>query len=186
MNTYILNDANPAITELHISGNKNNGVILIDTADVEKVRQHKWYIKDRCKDNQHNYVAGRINNRTVKLHRFLLDITDRKIIVDHIDRDVFNNTRKNLRGVTYVENNHNTIKRCTNTSGKTGVYLYKRGTDKNGVKRSNAWVASVKYNGKETTKRFSVDKYGNDAAFEAAVKWRAAKALELGILTGQS
>ena len=183
MNTYITCKTDESITELHITGNKIDGIILVDTCDVERLKRYQWYIKDKQKENHRNYVACKIGKTTTKLHRFLLSVAVRHIVVDHIDRDTFNNCKGNLRQVTYVENNHNTKKRSTNTSGRTGVYKLTRKVDKHGVKRSDIWVAAVRYNQKLYTKRFSINKYGDTLARQLADDWRKAKELEFGILT---
>ena len=42
-------------------------------------------------------------------------------IIDHIDGDVFNDKRDNLRIITQAQNNKNRCKRSDNTSGITGI-----------------------------------------------------------------
>ncbi len=58
---------------------------------------------------------------TILLHRYLINAKKGEV-VDHIDGDSLNNTKRNLRIVTAKENAHNTIKK-KNKSGYTGVYL---------------------------------------------------------------
>jgi len=46
-------------------------------------------------------------------------------IIDHIDGDITNNSRNNLRIVTQSINCRNTKQRCDNTSGYTGLSFHK-------------------------------------------------------------
>lgn len=57
------------------------------------------------------------------LGRFILGAVDE---VDHIDRDILNNQRSNLREVTTSQNGHNKIAPITNTSGYKGVHWNKQ------------------------------------------------------------
>lgn len=184
MNEYVTDPNDGAKAFLHITGNKINGTVLIDTSDIERLSKHQWAIKDKVLDNHKHYVAAKINNRTVKMHRFLLGTTDRKIVVDHRDRDTLNNRKENLKEVTYSENNHNTKKRRVNVSGRTGVYLKKGNITKNGNMRSDSWVAQVRIDGESYVKSFTISLFENsDAAKAAAEKQRLKWENEFGILT---
>lgn len=179
MNTFVLNKSKN-ICKIIISGNKNNGIVIVDYDDYPLVSNHSWYIKDTSSNNPHkNYVAAKILSKTVKLHRFLLNITNSKILVDHKDRDSLNNTRRNLRLVTSRENNLNCRKSKNNNSGRTGVYY------RNGIgTRSASWKAQfVDNNGKRITKAFSIAKYGNDEARLLAESARLEAEKEYNILT---
>jgi hypothetical protein len=107
----------------------------------------------------------------------LLNAKDEEL-VDHYDRDRYNNCEFNLRKVTRSENNLNHPKRITNTSGRTGV-RYSKGV---GV-RSDRWEAQVVINGKKKTKTFSIKLYGYDKAYEMAVAYREKWEDENDILT---
>jgi len=93
----------------------NSGdVAIVDDADYDRVSQHNWYLGGHGK---HRYamrwvpVAERIAKNlpsTEKMHRFILGLNKtNRGIVDHIDHDVLNNTRANLRVTTYSGNNRN-------------------------------------------------------------------------------
>jgi hypothetical protein len=168
INTYIEHPTNKDWMILQIRGNKIDGDIIFSKIDLEKLKIHQWYIKDKTKENHRNYVAAKIGNKTIKLHRYILDVYDRNIIVDHDNRDTFNNTRENLIKGTSRENNLNTKMRSTNTSGRTGVHYHQaQGT------RSPKWVGTyVDSNGTKVTKSFSIKKYGNDEAFKLAEEFR--------------
>jgi hypothetical protein len=64
---------------------------------------------------------------------------NKKIIIDHIDRNGLNNTRKNLRICTHAQNKANLHLYRNNTSGFRGVTF-----DKN----RNKWFAKIRKNDK--------------------------------------
>ena len=111
-----------------------------DLEDYEKIKNHCWYINKR-KD-----VESRINGKLVKMHRFIMNVTDPKIEVDHIYHNEngegrrYDNRKSNLRLTTHLNNMKNVKKRNTNKSGITGV---------NWNKRRNKWEARITVNGKE-------------------------------------
>lgn len=64
-----------------------------------------WYIAKNEKHNSRtDYV---VHDKYGKLHRYLLGVTDSKILVDHIDRNGLNCQRKNLRLVDCSTNKRN-------------------------------------------------------------------------------
>lgn len=97
------------------------GKVKIDIEDIERVQQHKWHIND----NDQKYVTSEsFEERTVRLHRFLMDCPKDKI-VDHIDRDIFNCRKSNLRICSRTENNWNAGVRRDSGTGIRGVYFDK-------------------------------------------------------------
>ncbi|MCR5436168.1 MAG: HNH endonuclease [Treponema sp.] len=89
----------------------------IDLDDVEKINKMKWSLSN-------NYICN-VKNR-ILLHRFIMNISDSKLWVDHINHDTFDNRKCNLRIVTPSENAMNKKLLNSNKSGKTGVYLNKK------------------------------------------------------------
>ncbi len=86
--------------------NATNGTeILVSDEDYEMLSKFKWRI--------HEYKNGNIyaetGHKTIKMHRMILGITDRKILVDHIDRNGINNQRENLRVATKSQNAMNKL-----------------------------------------------------------------------------
>lgn len=144
-----------------ISKTFGSHVIKVDESDIEKVNSHKWYI---IKDHNKLYAASweRIGTnprkyKPIKLHRFLLGITDSKIQVDHKNGDGLDNTRSNLRLATASQNGMNRPKDKTNLTGFKGVSFKKkhkkysvaicaRGKDYWGGHFDNAIDAAKRYN----------------------------------------
>lgn len=90
---------------------------LIDAEDIPKVEKLFWGYSRR---------EGYIRNRNcIKLHRYLLGITDKETIVDHINRDRMDNRKRNLRIVNSFQNTCNHSKLSSNQTGYIGVYFSK-------------------------------------------------------------
>jgi len=92
--------------------------VTLDDADYENVTQYAWH------RNYHGYVVGKINNKRVYLHRFLMDYPQGQV-VDHINGDKQDNRRCNLRICTARDNIRNAKLSKNNTSGRTGVSFRK-------------------------------------------------------------
>ncbi|KAB2380216.1 AP2/ERF family transcription factor [Bacillus toyonensis] len=77
------------------------------------------------------YIWDKERRKNIRLHRYIMDVTDPNIIVDHIDINPNNNTRDNLRVCSLKQNNQNK---------KSKGYFLDR--------KSGKWRACVKSNGK--------------------------------------
>lgn len=121
----------------------------IDTIYLEKVQRYTW-----CK-NASGYLVANANGKILRLHRYILDIDDNSIIVDHINHKKEDNTLNNLRKCTPNENGKNLIIKKNNTSGHPGVR----------ITASNKYNARIYVNGKEIH-------IGNYDTFEEAVEAR--------------
>ena len=126
MNNYILYEDYAEIILYDKYGNEKARA-LIDLDDVKECRQFRW-----CYDR---YVR---NWKIGSLHRFILKCTSENI-VDHINHNVLDNRKNNLRICGVRENSINKCKMSNNTSGITGVYW---------KKDRNKWGARIVVNGK--------------------------------------
>ena len=89
-------------------------VALIDIADWERIKFSRWSIGD-------SYVGGHIpHERVQRLHNFLMNPRQGSV-VDHINGDVLDNRRSNLRIVSFSANAFNR----KNGSSPTGVFFDK-------------------------------------------------------------
>lgn len=86
-------------------------------------------------------------------------------VVDHLDRNPFNNVESNLKIKTRAENNRNANKFSTNKTGVTGVCLIYN-------KTIPAYAATWSINGRSYKKNFSCAKYGQEEAFRLACEYR--------------
>ena len=87
---------------------KLNGILgagrfaKVDTDDYNLVIRHSWHYRD-------GYAIAKINNKEVRMHRFILQITDPETVVDHINRNRLDNRRENLRPYSLIENANNRV-----------------------------------------------------------------------------
>lgn len=121
-----------------------NGVeIYIDTEDFNKInnitwRAHpptcgrsidnSWYAYGGICDKSSKYANTAKGGKWIQysLHRYILDIFDDKIQVDHKDMDGLNNRKSNLRTATQYENARHKSCYKNNEIGFAGVRLDKR------------------------------------------------------------
>lgn len=120
--------------------------VLIDLDDV-----------DRCKNigiwslNKNGYI---LNCSTgIYLHRFIMNCTE-ELEVDHINHDLLDCRKQNLRIATSSQQKMNTKRRIDNKSGHRGV---SKCTDR------DKWLVSIAKDKKRVTKRF--DKYEDACQF---------------------
>lgn len=113
-------------------------IAFVDDEDYERTSQWKWHAATRP-DSDTVYatrISGKRGQRTtIRLHRFIMGITDPKIYVDHKDHDGLNCTRANLRICTMRQNlgNKRKTRRKTSSSYK-GVHQ---------MKDSKRWRAQI-------------------------------------------
>ena len=103
----------------------NSGnVFVVDYETHMRMKNHNryWYVNKHIHDNGRieEYVVSKINNKSISLHRFIMEPKD-GYIVDHIDGNGLNNKKNNLRLVKINQNNMNKGIAKNNTSGHTGV-----------------------------------------------------------------
>lgn len=117
--------------------------ILVDDEDFGLVSPYKWCISKRG-NTFYAYRGIKLSNgkwTTQQMHRFLMDVADSKIEVDHIDGNGLNNQKYNLRLAAHQQNMQNRKVHKNNTSGFKGVSWNKS---------KQKWVAHISINGKLT------------------------------------
>ena len=110
-----------------------SGEVLIDTEDVERVKQYKWYISIR---KSKLYCYGTVQGKKIALHRFILNTTN---VVDHINGNSLDNRKSNLREVTAEQNCYN--KKIANK--------FFAGIIKTNYKREKPYMVFFTHKGKE-------------------------------------
>lgn len=102
---------------------------MIDNEDFEKVNQFKWYVSKQgyVIHNQHYTKNHKRIYVSIRLNRFIMNAPKGKVI-DHINHDLLDNRKQNLRICGQTENLMNTGLRKDNKSGYRGIFWRK---DKN-------------------------------------------------------
>ena len=114
-NEIVLHDT---YAEIILSNTGNRAII--DIEDVPKIEQYKWY-----ESTYDGYVVAVINGKNIKLHNFIIGKHEKEMI-DHKDRNKFNNRKENLRHASRIETSRNKGKQSNNTSGVVGVSWHKQ------------------------------------------------------------
>lgn len=105
---------------------------VIDACEAHRVGDRCWFSAYDPKGKRFYASSAIVNSRgrksTMKLHRFILGITDPKTVVDHINHDSLDNRRSNLRACVHAENGSNCLMYRNNTTGFKGVAIDKDGS----------------------------------------------------------
>lgn len=135
-----------------------NEEFYFDLEDYDKIKDYCWYIHKNSNNKNLLYVEAKdINSdRIVKLHRLIMDVSDKNIKVDHINHKGYDNRKNNLRKTTNQQNCMNHLIHSNNTSGESGI-SYRKDLNK---WRARIWYKGMCYN------------LGSFLNFEDAVKAR--------------
>lgn len=118
---------------------KNNEICakaLIDLDDVDKVKNIKWHRSDLQRST---YYCISNNSEWRRIHRLIMGVTDKDIVVDHINHNGLDNRKSNLRICTSGQNTCNCLTSKNNKSGHKGVYW---------SKERKKWCAQISINNK--------------------------------------
>jgi hypothetical protein len=132
-------------------------IATIDDEDYLWVNQWKWYFDGRYAVRKIHFRDGDGNRECIKiyLHRAIIQPIP-EYVVDHIDRDTLNNSRKNLRVVTYSQNGMNSgSKRGRNYKGAYFCNTKKKWAAKITLNRKPIWLGHFK------SKKEAIKAYNN-------------------------
>lgn len=93
--------------------NSPNAHVLIDRNDYNLIKYQTYYINTSGYVISDNAIGGRH-----ALHRFIMNVTDSSVFIDHIDGNRLNNTKNNLRhsnSTLNAQNRQKSISRNTNS-----------------------------------------------------------------------
>lgn len=106
-----------------------NGVkFIIDRDDERFIREHIWRVDNR------GYVISQERSKTIYIHREIMDIKDRNILVEHKNGIHTENTKNNLRLTNKKEKSRSRGKLPNNSTGVVGVSINE------GRYRARIWV----------------------------------------------
>ena len=72
--------------------------LLLDTEDEDRVRKHKWWVR-----TSGTQICAKIGNKFESIGRYVLQYYG-PLVVDHINREMWDNRKENLRLVTQQQN----------------------------------------------------------------------------------
>lgn len=136
---------------------KNNPVhklIKLDKEDRYLLKEHSWRL------DSHGYPVCRYKNKYVRIHGLILPKKE-GFMVDHINRNILDNRRCNLRYVTRQQNVMNSSMRKDNTSGYKGIFWFKR---------NKKWQASIGFQKKSIHLGFFLTKEEAASAYQKKAK----------------
>jgi len=144
----------------------NGKFAIVDKEDYEILNKFSWYAK---KDRNIYYAVRDIivngKKKTIRMHREIMGVKDRWVIIDHKNGDGLLNTRENLRKCTQKENLRNHSVHCDSLTGYTGVTFEKGGKRKSRYKARIVIDGKIKFLGFHPTPEKAAKKY-NEAALE--------------------
>lgn len=109
---------------------KNGEEFIFDKEDYDLIISYSWYIGKR------GYVTSSSNKvKHTMLHRLLLKTNNKDEIVDHINHNILDNRKSNLRICNKSQNNGNQIK-TRGTSKYKGVSW---------IKVKNKWLSQISH-----------------------------------------
>lgn len=139
-------------------------VAIVDDDDFDYLNQWKWQANQKQNKKFYAWRGKKINGKykLIYLHRFILNLTDRKIYVDHVNMNTLDNRKINLRICTNSQNQMNKIVQKNNCYGYKGVYY---------DKRNNKYSSIITVNKKRHWLGYYIDPKDAAKAYnEAAIK----------------
>lgn len=148
----------PALIPVSLSGEEARAWALVDPVDYERLAAQRWRLHSRGYAISHKPNAPR--GSTVYMHRAVLSLdTGCGVEIDHINRNLLDNRRANLRIATRAQNQQN-VRAIGGTSRHRGVAW-----DRN----KKRWRAHAQLNGRHVHVGYFKDE---ERAGEAIAAWR--------------
>ncbi|MBN1786980.1 MAG: HNH endonuclease [Sedimentisphaerales bacterium] len=133
---------------------------IVDVEDYQNLSKYNWQLS--VTDSQ-KYYAICLDNRLIKhMHRVIMN-AEKGQIVDHIDRNGLNNTKRNLRFATLSQNSCNRVRPAGGSSKYRGVNHCKDKKDKE-------WRANICLEGKKIHLGYFEDEETAGRAYDEAAK----------------
>lgn len=146
-----------------------NQVAIVDIEDYERLARYSWQAH-WSKDTQTYYAQrgaprldGKHGQMYVSMHRQIMAVEDRHILVDHRNRsETLDNRKENLRIADRSQNGANSKISKNNKSGFKGVYYHKA---------NNKWAAHIRsVNGRKFLGLFATPEDAHAAYCKAAAE----------------
>ncbi len=136
--------------------------ILLDEESLQKVKNYTWHI-DVTGYVKTTITVEKNKRQTIQMHRFILGLKTGAGIVDHINGNMQDNRKSNLRVCSVSENAMNRGMQMDNKSGFKGVSFHKA---------SGKWQAQTRKKGhKNMYSRHDTVQEAAHAYNKAAIKY---------------
>ena len=131
--------------EIQINSRKYGAhTLIIDDSDYEAVSKHKWWVQYQADKRRLHAVCTKVKRKYLALHTYLTGYK----ITDHVNGNVLDNRRENLRNCTIAENSRNRKISLINKSGYKGVIRF-RGKWRATITVNNICIFISDYDSKE-------------------------------------
>jgi hypothetical protein len=150
---------------------KDDDYFIIDTEDVDKIKLYSWHRNPQRGNyviaNKRMFIDGN-KHGTIHLARYIMNCP-KDMIVDHINGNISDNRKINLRICNATENGCNRISKKQHK----GVY------HSHDISH-DSYFAYVSINGKRYSKNFNIKSYPTkEEAYKAACEWQEKMTNEL-------
>lgn len=114
-------------------GKSKRHTVIVDDEDLPLVSKYKWspITNERGKIYVHSGVRP-----TISIHRLIMGVSSRDVLVDHINHDALDNRKKNLRICNKSQN-------CSNRRSARGASSKYLGVSKSVSKNVTKWTATI-------------------------------------------
>lgn len=119
--------------EKEVTKGRHTLIMYYSEESYELINSHEWVLIDGLYAGVRKMVNGKI--KLLRCHRLIMNVTDPKLVVDHINGDTLDNRRANLRIATFKENSRNSTQ-VRNRYGYKGV-----------LKEDNHFESQINVNG---------------------------------------
>lgn len=136
-----------------------------DLEDYNKIKGYCWWVNDN------GYL---ISGKSLRMHRLIMNVSDKNSFIDHINHNTKDNRKSNLRVATNSQNNMNSKLSNANTTGVTGISW---------SKLHNKWETHISVNGKKIhlglfdefvdavkTRKDAEEKYFGEFSYDNSIK----------------
>lgn len=160
-------DGNTAILYFE-KRNRDIHEILVDADEIDRLKEVNYLWNTHYKPCTKTYysahtlykgiVDGKPSYESIYLARFIMNVTDPNITVDHWNHDTLDNRKENLRvTVIGLNDKHRSGKNSNNKSGFRNVSWHSR---------DNCWIVQLQIEKKNTVlKRFPLDQLQEAGAY---------------------
>jgi ribosomal protein L15E len=114
-------------------------VAIVDDEDYQYLSQWKWSLLVVRNKHKYAYRPDWPSLKLHMLHRVIMGVADKKLVVDHKDHNGLNCRRENLRIATRQQNQFNLHREHPSSSKFKGVAWNKK---------AQKWIANIRVDGK--------------------------------------